>query len=181
MTTPSPVRNVGASSAAVTVRVALSLAALNAVAPPVAEMATYCPSLPVLRSQARKVIASFSVPFRSPKGSRRRRAAGPSSRASSLVEALIAAASIVSQLEPPSRLNCQVPRPVPSAVIAIASAGGPSGSARLPSTSSEATVVPPGFAAPSGTLPSAGVALGSSSGASFTAVTVIVAMSVAAL
>ena len=96
------------------------------------------------------------------------------------MEALIAAASIVSQLAPPSRLNCQVPRLVSSAVIAIASTGAPSASARLPSTSSAATVVPPGFVVPSGRLPRVGAAPASSTGASLAAVIATVVLPVAA-
>ena len=79
---------------------------------------------------------------------------------------------MVSQFVPPSRLNCHVPRLASTAVIAIASDATPSGSPMLPSTTSAATVTPDGFVAPSSTLPSVGLALPSSTGASLTSVTV---------
>ena len=119
-------------------------------------------------SQARNVMPLATVPFRSPKGSSRMRAVGPSSNASSLVLLLRAGASTVSQPVPPSRLYCQVPRLVSSAVIAMASTA-PSASVMLPSTTSAATVTPAGLVAPSATLPSVGLAAVFSTGASLTA------------
>ena len=55
---------VGASFTAVTVMLAVSLALLKAPVPGV--VTTYCPALPLVMSQARKLMASLSVPFRSP-------------------------------------------------------------------------------------------------------------------
>ena len=124
-------------------------------------------------SQERKEIAEFSVPFRSPKGSMRRLAVGPSSSASSLVALLILAASMVSQLVPPSVLYCQVPRLVSSAVIAMASTAEPSASVMLPSTTSEATVKPVRLVAPSRTLPSVGLTAVLSTGAWLTGLRVM--------
>ena len=164
---PAAGAKVGASLTGVTARLAVSLAALNAVVPPVAPIGTYCPSPPVLRSHARKVIASFSVPFRSPKGSIRMRAVGPSSSASSFVAPLIAAASTASQVVPPSRLNCQVPRRVFKAVMAMASTAPPSASTMLPFTTRSAMATPEGSVSPSSTLPRVGEGPASSTGAAF--------------
>ncbi len=125
----------------VTVIPAVPLSLLKAVPPPVAVMMLYWPATPVLWSHARKVIASLTVPFKSPKGSRRILSFGPSSRASSLVVLLIWLASMVSQLAPPSRLYCQVPKLVFNAVIAMASIAAPgvSGSVIDPPTTKAPT------------------------------------------
>jgi hypothetical protein len=149
--------NVGASLTGVTVRLAVSLALLKALEPPVPPggITTYCPAVPLLWSQARKVMASLKAPLRSPKGSRRIWSFEPSRRASSLALLLIRSARMVSQLNPPSRLYCQVPSEVFSAVMAMASTA-PSGPVMLPSTTRAATVIPVGWVAPSGTLPSVG-------------------------
>ena len=171
VTLPSPLKNVGASLTAVTVSEAVSLAVLKALVPPVAVMTAYWPSMPLVWSQARKVMASLTVPANSPKGISRSWAVGPRSRANSFVWLPISSALIVSHEVPPSRLYCQVPRLVLRPVMAIASTAAPSGSVMLPSTTSEATVTPLGLVAPSRTLPSIGLAVESRTGASFTLVT----------
>ena len=53
---------VGASLTAVTVRLAVSVAVLKAVLPPLVEVSAVPPLVPLLRSQARKVMALGSVP-----------------------------------------------------------------------------------------------------------------------
>ncbi len=153
---------------------AVSTATLNALAPPVPEMMTYSPSAPMLRSQARKVIASLAEPLRSRKGTKRNWAVGPRSKANSLVWLLISVASIVIQFDAPSSLYCQEPKRGFNPVMAIASAAGPSGSVILPSTINSATVTPLVLSAPSKTLPNVGLADASKDGASFTEATVTV-------
>ena len=170
---PSPLKNVGASLTAVMLTSAVSVWLLKAVLPPVAVMTVYWPSLPLVWSQARKVIASLTEPVRSPNGISRNCAVGPSSNANSLVVLLIRFASIVSQLVPPLRLYCQLPRLVLSPVIAIASTAEPSLSVMLPSTTRSATVTPLGLVAPSRTRPMLGLGAVLSAGALLTAMPVI--------
>ena len=86
------------------------------------------------------------------------------------------------QFDPPSVLYCQVPRLASSPVIAMASTGEPSGSVMLPSTTSDATVMPAGLVAPSRTRGIVGMAAALSTGRSLTAVmlTVVVPSAVSA-
>ena len=53
----------GASLTALTVRLAVSVATENAVMPPLAVVSALSPLLPLVRSQARKVIALLCVPL----------------------------------------------------------------------------------------------------------------------
>ena len=159
---PLGTAKVGASFAALTTRLAVSLALLNAPVPGV--VTTYCPALPLDMSQARKVMAALNGPLSSPNGTRRIRWVGPSSRPSVLVALLSRLARIVSQVLPPSRLYCQVPRLASTASMAIASTA-PSLSVIEPSTTRVATETPVGLVAFSKTAAKAGDTAALSTGA----------------
>ena len=169
---PAPPR-VGASFTAVTVMVAVSLAALKAVVPPLAVVSAVDPALPLVRSQARKVklpVVAFAV-F----GTKRTRSAARSSSAA-VPDRLPNAV----QLPPLSTEYCQVPFPASAAVMAM-----PWTAPTSPSTTDvpriDATVWPALDVCSSVIAVRDGLA-GVSAGASLTAVeTTVVALSVAAL
>ena len=165
----------GASLTAVTLMRAVSVAALNAVLPPFVEASSLLPAAPVLWSQARKVRLP-AVPF-CPSGTNRNRSLARSSSA-----LLSDTAPTPAQLVAPSMEYCQVPPEVPltampsSAPLSTSVMRSPPALAMI-----DATVLPALLIWSSSRVVSSIAPLLSSTGASLTAATLMLAVSVAVL
>ena len=177
----------GASLMPVTASDAVSVAALNALAPPLALASAVSPATPLLRSHARNVIAAPSVPFQSGFASKYSRvsASAASSRA-----AVSDTAPSCRQVAPPSSVYHHRPWAVSAPITAMPVDAPGSASPTLSSppgvalaSASADTGVP---AAPAGEPRSSGCAVitgvfeASSTGASLTAVTASDAVSLSA-
>src|SRR4029077_19020693 len=108
----------GASLTAVTVRLAVSVAVLNDVVPPLVLTSADPPFVPVVRSQARNVIAELMVPLKSVAGTNRIRVRASAASRRAVVAEVEPKAF---QLVPPFVENCQVPFTASAAVTAIPS------------------------------------------------------------
>ena len=167
---------VGASFAAVTAMLAVSVVAENALVPPTVPIATYVPAAPPVLSQAPKL--TLAVPFQLAVGTKRRLSVASSSNPLPALAVKSSAAHA-----PAPTLYCQVPWALSTAVTYTASTAVVSTSVIEASTTIAAIVVP--VLAPSVTSSIIavrdGLCAASSTGASLTAVTLWLSTTLSAL
>ena len=177
---------VGVSLTAVMLRLALSLALLTAVLPPKALGSVVPPAVPVVLSQARKVMEGLplAVLLTLALGTKRMLSVASSRRAALPRSTFLPVVALKAVHAPPPILYCHTPRVLSTLVTAMAlgAVAGPttSTSVMLPLATRADTRVPVLLASgtSSAMLVKAGVALASSTGASLTALTVSVTVAV---
>ena len=127
----------GASLTAVTVMLLLATVLLKALLPPLTLVLALLPALPLVRSQARKLMPLTTAPFQLAAGAKRTRVRV--SAASSMALVAVTALKAV-QLLPPLSEYCQMPLVLLTAVTAMPDSAPASASLTRPAISADTSV-----------------------------------------